>query len=123
MNADSFQRQDAEAQRSSTTDDHRWTRIFNRKDAKVDALPIRVYPCASVVYNFFTSSQLRYAGDLKDSERKREALRISKVNESLDDGRRLHEFHAGAEEQHQRRQGAHDTSGPERLLRNGSRVR
>jgi len=25
-------------------------------------LPIRVYPCASVVYNFFTSSQLRYVG-------------------------------------------------------------
>jgi len=44
------------------------------------------------------------AGDLKDSERKSKALRISKVNEALDDGRRLHEFHDGAEEQHQHRQ-------------------
>ena len=28
MNADSFQRKDAEGQRISTTDEHRWTRIF-----------------------------------------------------------------------------------------------
>jgi hypothetical protein len=30
MNADCFRRKDAEAQRISTTDEHRWTRIFNR---------------------------------------------------------------------------------------------
>src|SRR5229473_2259810 len=53
------------------------------------------------------------AGDLENSEEDNLTFGIPIMSETLDDGHRLQQFHDAAEEQHQYRQGANDTSGPE----------
>src|SRR5262249_51076153 len=60
-------------------------------------------------------------GKQDDSEGNNHVLRISKLPRGIHDKIRLHELHRAVQEQKERGQGAHDSSGPKGAFRNGRR--